>query len=152
MKVFISLPVPAHIGFLGRCRLNSREYAILRNGIVTSGVERPRVIEIFCTMEDAELLLDHATRYYPTAVPYLRDAIHRALMGGGGAAVPGADYSEFRKSRFEMTWHMCLNCTLWPTQDFISVTQFPPGAELCNECRARDPMGECTRSKNDTNV
>jgi hypothetical protein len=41
----------------------------------------------------------------------------------------------YRKSRGGEVWHCSEYCSGWPAEDFIEI-EFPPEAELCNECRA----------------
>ena len=63
---------------LAHCDPASREYAILKNGLV---VRRPkngryeRVVEIFGEMRDAQLLLALANKICPVAVPAIVKAI-----------------------------------------------------------------------------
>ena len=71
MAVSISLPMAVYHGFLGRCKLGSRRYEILRNSMLEHR-EGQSIVEILCSQEDADILLDHAISYYPPAVNYLR--------------------------------------------------------------------------------
>ncbi|MDB5694482.1 MAG: hypothetical protein JWN21_25 [Sphingomonas bacterium] len=43
------------------------------------------------------------------------------------------------------TWHFCRNCTLWPTSDYSEQSGKPTTGELCNQCRSKDSVGNCTR-------
>ena len=68
--------------FSAELDITSREYSILKNNIVDGGPEsRPgeAIIKILCDNEEAELLLDAATRVFPAAVPEIKEAIGRAL-------------------------------------------------------------------------
>ena len=143
MTVLILFPVTTHIGFLGRCRLNSREYALLRNAVVVSPAGGIRTVELVCSLEEAEMLLDHARRFYPVGARYIEEGIRRATLGGGGASTSGLTHWEYRRVNSGQTWHMCSNCDLWPTDDFVRVSELPSGAEICNECRARESLGNC---------
>ena len=40
------------------------------------------------------------------------------------------------------TWHHCSNCSQWPTEDFLSSTDLPAPAQLCNECVVKSQHGE----------
>ena len=71
MKTAVTLPVETYTGLLGRCLLTSREYAILRNGVVSRGFKNNRAVRILCEAEDAELVYSLADRFYPAAVPYI---------------------------------------------------------------------------------
>ena len=58
-------------GFVDKCDQSSREYAILKNGLI---IRRPkenhfeRLMEIHCDMEEANKLLLLASKVYPEAV------------------------------------------------------------------------------------
>ena len=58
MKAILTLPLEVYNDLLGRCLLMSREYAVLRNGIVRR--ERDSrdgaTVGILCEAEDAVLL------------------------------------------------------------------------------------------------
>lgn len=146
MTALISIPLSTYLGFLGRCRIASREYAILRNAIVENvpDLSGNIFVEFLCSIDDAELLLNHARQFYPVATPYIEEAIHLANQGGGGAAVPGLDW-EYRRSASGQTWHICSNCAHWPTSDFVSAYELPRTAEVCNECLVKEKHGECSR-------
>jgi MEDS: MEthanogen/methylotroph, DcmR Sensory domain len=69
MKTILTLPVEVYNDLLGRCLLLSREYAILRNGIVWRERERLGAsVGILCEARDAEALFSLAARFYPNAV------------------------------------------------------------------------------------
>ena len=68
-------------GFVDKCDKASREYAILKNGLI---IRRPkedhfeRIVEIRCDTEDADKLLYLATTVYPEAVEDIARAIAAA--------------------------------------------------------------------------
>ena len=78
MKVLIEMPEEHYDLLVAECNITSREYSILKNGVVTrdqqSGSDR-RMIEILCETEEADQLLDIANRLYPSAVPDIVKAI-----------------------------------------------------------------------------
>jgi hypothetical protein len=78
MKVLIQMSQEHYDLFVAECDITSREYSILKNSIVVrnqeTGEER-RTIEILCDKEEADQLLDTATRLYPDAVPDISKAI-----------------------------------------------------------------------------
>ena len=41
----------------------------------------------------------------------------------------------FRKATDGAVWHYSEYCSQWPADDFLEL-DFPPRAEICNECRA----------------
>jgi len=52
----------------------------------------------------------------------------------------------YRRSKGSDVWHWCINCSQWPTSNFIEVTRSgrPAGGELDNECLAKETAGECS--------
>lgn len=81
MKVLVSIPDEVYHGLLARCSMLSREYLILKNGVIRRdqeiSAERPTV-EILCEGQRAKFLLDLATLVYPDAVPYIEKSISLA--------------------------------------------------------------------------
>lgn len=71
MKTLIAMPAEHYDLFVAECDITSREYSILKNGLVlrTDNSGEKRAIEILCDKEEAERLLDAANRLYPKAVP-----------------------------------------------------------------------------------
>jgi len=47
-----------------------------------------------------------------------------------------------RKDGYD-TWHFCSNCPNWPTSDYEERYTKPMDGELCNECRAKQAVGDC---------
>ena len=67
--------------FVAGCDIASREYSILKNGIIASDQSdrrQRRVIEILCDKDEAVLLLGAATELYPALVPAITEAIRLA--------------------------------------------------------------------------
>jgi hypothetical protein len=156
MNVFISIPIALYQALLGRCLLASREYAILKNSVINhvpTNVRDGNIVEIFCAIADAELILNLARRVYPEAIPYIEDAISRGGGQGFGASLP-AGMQELNRFRAEYriktagdTWHLCSNCSQWPTTDFISSKELPGHDQICNECLVKKEHGECNSSR-----
>ncbi len=48
-----------------------------------------------------------------------------------------------RKGSYD-TWHFCINCSKWPTQDYEERYTEPSEGEKCNECKSKKARGECT--------
>jgi len=115
-----------YAGFLGRCLLSSREYAVLKNSVVDRISGSLRIVEILCSPAEASLIRDHAKRFYPAAVPHIESALED--LPERAATV------EYRKSPAEDTWHFRSQCSQWPTADYISAKTLPQGEALCNEC------------------
>ncbi|HKY07285.1 MAG TPA: hypothetical protein VJQ55_03550 [Candidatus Binatia bacterium] len=81
MKVLVTLPMEIYDGLLGRCSMLSREYLILKNGVVRQDPEEnpdQPVVEVLCEIERAKFLLDLATLVYPAAVPHIEKGINDA--------------------------------------------------------------------------
>ena len=78
--MIIEISIDYYDRFLALCDPASREYAILKNGLV---VRRPkegryeRVVEIFAEMREAHLLLSLADKICPAAMPDIAKAISR---------------------------------------------------------------------------
>jgi hypothetical protein len=65
-------------GFVDKCDTASREFAILKNGVIVRRYQQDhfeRLLEIRCDMEDADRLLFRATTVYPEAVADIARAI-----------------------------------------------------------------------------
>jgi len=81
MKALIEMPREHYDVFAAELDITSREHSILKNNILGGGPEtgpaRP-TIEILCDNEEAELLLDAATRVFPAALPEIKEAIAHA--------------------------------------------------------------------------
>jgi hypothetical protein len=75
------LSLPIYDGFIDRCDEASREFAILKNGVI---VRRPkedhfeRLLAIRCDIVDADRLLFLATTIYPDAVQEISKTIAAA--------------------------------------------------------------------------
>ena len=51
----------------------------------------------------------------------------------------------YRKKTYSDTWHWCRNCSNWPMSEYNSRSAKPTTGELCNECKAKDAAGNCTK-------
>ena len=81
MAILVSMPVEIYDGLLKKCSALSREYLILKNGVVRRDREdntRPPEVEILCEAPRAKFLRDFATLVYPDAVPYIEKSIEVA--------------------------------------------------------------------------
>jgi hypothetical protein len=50
-----------------------------------------------------------------------------------------------RKKTGSDTWHFCKNCGNWPTKDYLSRYDKPTTGELCDQCRAKEASGNCSK-------
>jgi hypothetical protein len=51
----------------------------------------------------------------------------------------------YRRSRNNgETWHICSNCSSWPTIDYVDETNVPMTGTMCNECQALRRAGTCS--------
>jgi len=76
--MLIEFAIDEHKRFLGLCDPASREYEILKNGLVVRRAkdgQYERVVEIFAEMREAQLLLALAHQICPDAVPAIVTAI-----------------------------------------------------------------------------
>lgn len=81
MNFLVTMPMKIYTGLLRQCPHESREYAILRNGVISQDEEYVRKgarVEILCSDVDGKLLLEIAGRSYPRAVPYFEKSIKLA--------------------------------------------------------------------------
>ena len=80
LHVIIEMPLRVYDGFIDKCDQSSREYAVLKNGLI---IRRPkgdhfeRIIEIECDMDDANKLFLLASKVYPEALEDIIKAIAR---------------------------------------------------------------------------
>ena len=78
MKVLVSMPTEVYDGLLGNCSMLSREYLILKNGIVRrdrAGNAEKDTVEVLCEDQRAKFLCDLATLVFPDAAPYIEKSI-----------------------------------------------------------------------------
>jgi pentatricopeptide repeat protein len=79
-SVVIEFAIDDYNRFLALCDPASREYEILKNGLVVRRAKEgryERVVEIFGEMREAHLLLSLADKICPTAMPDIAKAISR---------------------------------------------------------------------------
>jgi hypothetical protein len=78
-RVTIEMSLPVYEGFVEKCEKTSREYAVLKNGVIfrrsTKDRDSERFVKIDCTLEDANNLLSLANKIYPNAVADISRAI-----------------------------------------------------------------------------
>jgi len=76
MAVLIEIPPDLYDRFWICCDSSSRDYAILKNGVIVHGPNGDgRVIQIPCNLSDAENLLAVANKVFPEAVPAIKKVI-----------------------------------------------------------------------------
>jgi hypothetical protein len=49
----------------------------------------------------------------------------------------------YRRRRGQDTWHICRNCSNWPTSGYDTRSSRPTTGELCNECQSKRRMANC---------
>ena len=78
MNVIIAMSLELYDIFLRQCDATSREYAILRNGLIVRHLEDDhpdRIIEISCDAKEAQNLLALAADVCPDAIPPIEKAL-----------------------------------------------------------------------------
>jgi hypothetical protein len=78
VRVLIELPLSHYDRFFSLCDPDSREYALLKNGVIvqrSKGDRFERIVKIDCTVEDAKTLLNLARQCHPAVVPDIEKAI-----------------------------------------------------------------------------
>ena len=80
MAILVTMPVDVYDGLLNKCSALSREYLILKNGVVRRDLDGGAgdVVEILCELPRAKFLRDFATLVYPEAVPHIETGIKSA--------------------------------------------------------------------------
>ena len=131
MAVLVKMPLDTYLGFLGRFPLASRGYAVLKNSIIERTLtDNYSIVEVFCRIDDVNLILERANRFYPRAAPYLEKAL-TSVRGG-----------EYRKTRIGDAWHFNSNCSLWPMADYVSRQDAPDDSTICSECVVKKQHGD----------
>ena len=51
--------------------------------------------------------------------------------------------AKYRRRHDSNVWHRCLNCSNWPTYNYIESESKPLSGEQCNECQAKQTVGTC---------
>ena len=80
-NMIIEIPLDPYDRLLAQCDPASREYEILKNGLIvrhSKDGHYERVVEILSEMQDAKLLLALAQKICPDAVPAIAKAISKA--------------------------------------------------------------------------
>ena len=72
MDIVLSIPIERYDGLLNKIKINSREYILLKNGIVKRD---ENVIEVPCEMERAKQLLEFARFLHPDAAASIEESI-----------------------------------------------------------------------------
>jgi hypothetical protein len=82
-RVSIEILLPAYDALIEQCDQSSREYALLKNGLIfrrpTKNNQFERFVKIECSIEDAEKLLLLVVKVCPDIVPDIAKAITTAL-------------------------------------------------------------------------
>ena len=80
MAILVSMPVSVYDGLLKKCSALSREYLILKNGVVRRDLDggTGAIVEILCELQRARFLRDFATLVFPEAVPHIEKSINSA--------------------------------------------------------------------------
>lgn len=50
----------------------------------------------------------------------------------------------YRREQGSDTWHLCKNCSNWPTSGYDSASSRPTTGELCNECKGKEKDDNCS--------
>ena len=79
MKILIDMALEHYDGFVAKCDVATREYAILKNGVVIGNQKSDeQIIAILCERADAVMLLYAAGLLYPEAVAAIKAGLDRA--------------------------------------------------------------------------
>jgi hypothetical protein len=78
MKGVVEMTLAHYDRFLERCDPSSKEYGVLKTGLIVrrpKGDQFERIVEIHCELEEARWLLHLARQIYPDAVADIEYAI-----------------------------------------------------------------------------
>jgi hypothetical protein len=78
VKIIIEMSLDYYDRFLEKCDASSREYEILKNGLILRHPKDghyERIVEIPCEAPEAKMLLAIARRLYPDAVSAIEKAM-----------------------------------------------------------------------------
>jgi hypothetical protein len=53
---------------------------------------------------------------------------------------------EYRRQITAATWHSCSNCSQWPTENYLTLTEEPRTHQMCNECLCKENQNNCSGS------
>lgn len=76
IKLLLALPLEVYDGLLSKCSKMSREYLILKNGVIERDPAGEQLnVHILCEPHRAKFLLDLASLVFPAAVPHIEKSI-----------------------------------------------------------------------------
>ena|SRR5688572_17489841 len=77
IKLLLALPLEVYDGLLSKCSVMSREYLILKNGVIERDPQTGEQlnVHILCEPQRAKFLLDLASLVFPAAVPHIEKSI-----------------------------------------------------------------------------
>ena len=78
VKITVEIDYNRYYRLLARCEMSSRDYAIMKNSVVSTDGEHGQehgMVTIVCEVGEAKMLLNHASRFYPDAVPNIEKSI-----------------------------------------------------------------------------
>ena len=78
MATAITFPIQTYNALLGRCLRTSREYALLRNGVVKRNgrSHQSGIVQVLCKPDEAKLIFALAANFYPLAVSQISKEAH----------------------------------------------------------------------------
>jgi hypothetical protein len=75
VKILIEIPMEPYLLCLTRCGIRSREYLMLKNGVVVRDPEGAELVQILCEQERARLIRETVARFCPEALGRIRQTI-----------------------------------------------------------------------------
>ena len=111
VEVTILMSLSTFDGLVDRCDKDSREFAVLKNGVIIQKFEEDhfdRLVEIRCNLVDADRLLFSATTVYPGAADDIAKAIAAARQINNSRIPdyhPSPPYRFFHPSSHRPTKH-----------------------------------------------
>ena len=74
------IPIDVYRAFLRTLPIVSREYRLLKNGLIIDHPHHGKAVEFACELVHARELLGRATLVYPKAAPYIEASIRLARI------------------------------------------------------------------------
>jgi hypothetical protein len=80
LKILVIIPIDTYHGFLRKLPIVSREYKILKNGLIIDHPQHGKAVKFVCEIVHAIDLVGRAKLMYPDAAPYIEESIRVARV------------------------------------------------------------------------
>lgn len=80
LKILVVIPIDVYKGFLRTLPIVSREYKLLKNGLIIEHPRNGKAVEFASEVQHAIELVGRAKLVYPDAAPYIEESIRLARV------------------------------------------------------------------------